>query len=123
VIVDLSNFLKEKTLYFTESSFLFKKYSVLSLIIACHLLVGYDFFFFILLLYHLLPIINTIILILNFSFLLNIFFIYISYVIPYLGSPSGNPLSHPPPPATMRVLPHPPNPSQLPTLAFPYTGK
>jgi hypothetical protein len=40
-------------------------------------------------------------------FLLVILFIYISNVFPLPGFSSANPLSHPPPPASMRVLPHP----------------
>jgi hypothetical protein len=46
--------------------------------------------------------------------LLDIFLIYISNVIPFPGLPSGNPLSHPSSPASMRVLPHPPTPTFLP---------
>jgi hypothetical protein len=49
-------------------------------------------------------------------FLLDIFFIYISNVIPFTGFPSKIPLSHPPPHA------HQPTPSCFPVLAFPYTG-
>jgi hypothetical protein len=54
-------------------------------------------------------------------FLLHIFFIYISNVIPFPGTPE---VTYPilPPPAFMRVFPHPPTHSHLPALAFPYTG-
>jgi len=55
-------------------------------------------------------------------FLLDIFFIYISNVIPFSGFPFANPYPIPSPPVSMRVLSHPPIPSRLPTLAFPYTG-
>jgi hypothetical protein len=41
-------------------------------------------------------------------FPLDILFIYISSVIPFPGFPSRNPLSHPPPSASLRVLPYPP---------------
>jgi hypothetical protein len=41
------------------------------------------------------------------KFLLDIFFIYISKVIPFPGFPSGNALFHPLPAASMRVLTHP----------------
>jgi hypothetical protein len=51
---------------------------------------------------------------------LNIFFIYISNVVPYPGLPSGNLLSHPPPTSSMRVLLHSPTHFCLPALAFPY---
>jgi hypothetical protein len=47
------------------------------------------------------------------NFLLDIFIIYISNVIPSPGFPSGNSLSHPPLPASMRVL------KILPTHSFP----
>jgi hypothetical protein len=40
-----------------------------------------------------------------FFLLFDIFFIYISKVIPLPGFPSRNPLSYPPPPASLRVLP------------------
>ena len=50
------------------------------------------------------------------KFLLDIFFIYISNVIPFAGFPSANSLSHPPPPA------HQPIHSCIPVLACPYTG-
>jgi hypothetical protein len=50
------------------------------------------------------------------SFLLDIFFIYISNVIPFLSFLSENPLSFLPPPA-----PQPIDSSFL-ALAFPYTG-
>jgi hypothetical protein len=45
----------------------------------------------------------------SFSFLLDIFFIYISNVIPFPGLPSENPLFSP-------------IHSHFPVLAFPYTG-
>jgi hypothetical protein len=51
-----------------------------------------------------------------------IFSIYISNVIHFPIPRSGNPLSNPPTPASIRVFPHPPTHSQLPALAFPYTG-
>jgi hypothetical protein len=61
--------------------------------------------------------------IITFLFLLDIFFIYISNVIPFPGFPSENPLSHLPPHiAFMRVLRHPPTHSHLTALKFPYTG-
>ena len=41
-------------------------------------------------------------------FLLDIFFIYVSNVIPFPGFTSRNSLSPPTPPASLRVLPHPP---------------
>jgi hypothetical protein len=50
------------------------------------------------------------------SFLLDIFFIYISNVIPFPGFPSKNPLSLPPPPA------HQPTHSCFLALEFPYMG-
>ena len=53
-------------------------------------------------------------------YVFGILFIYISNVIPFPGFPSGNLLYHPPPPASMRVLPDPPTHSNLTTLAFPY---
>jgi len=37
-------------------------------------------------------------------------------------SPTWDPYSITPPPASMRVLPHPPTYSHLPTLSIPYTG-
>jgi hypothetical protein len=49
--------------------------------------------------------------VLSFIYLFDILFIYISDVIPFLGFPSGNSLSHYPilsPPASMRVLTHRP---------------
>jgi hypothetical protein len=49
-------------------------------------------------------------------FLLDIFFIYISNVILFPGSPSENPLSHSPSPRSS-ILPLP-----FLVLAFPYTG-
>jgi hypothetical protein len=51
-----------------------------------------------------------------------IFFIYISNVFPFPGLPFRSPLSHSPPPASVRVFPHLPTNSQLPTLAFTYKG-
>jgi hypothetical protein len=42
------------------------------------------------------------------KFLLDIFFIYISNVIPFRGFPSEDPLSHPPP-----LLTNPPTPASL----------
>jgi hypothetical protein len=56
-----------------------------------------------------------------FLFLLDIFFIYISNLIPFPGFPSKIPLSHLPPSASMRVFP-PPTYSCLPVLAFSYIG-
>jgi hypothetical protein len=53
---------------------------------------------------------------------LDIFLICILNVIPFPGLPYGTPLSHLPSPSTKRVLPHPFTYSQIPTLAFPYTG-
>jgi hypothetical protein len=53
-------------------------------------------------------------------FLLGIFFIYISRVIPFPGIPSENPYSTLP--ASMRMFSHPPYHSHFPSLAFPYTG-
>ena len=47
-------------------------------------------------------------------FLLDIFFIYISNVIPFSSFPSENPLSPPPAPQ--------PTHSHFRALAFPYTG-
>jgi hypothetical protein len=54
-------------------------------------------------------------------FSLDILFIYISNFIPFPSFLSTNPLSHPPAPAYMRVLPHPTTHSHLNTLAFLYT--
>jgi hypothetical protein len=54
--------------------------------------------------------------------LLDISLIYISNVIPFQGLPSGNSLSDPPSPVSMRVLPYPLTHSCLPALSFPYTG-
>jgi hypothetical protein len=51
---------------------------------------------------------------------LDIFYIYISNVIPVPGFTSGTPLSNPPLPASMRILPLPPTPSLLTFLVFPY---
>jgi hypothetical protein len=53
--------------------------------------------------------------------LLDIFFIYISNVIPFPGFPSRNSLSPPLPSASVRVLLYLPTHSHLPALAFPYT--
>jgi hypothetical protein len=47
-------------------------------------------------------------------FLLDIFFIYVSNVIPFFGPPPENPYPFPSPPATMRVFPHPPILASLP---------
>jgi hypothetical protein len=55
-------------------------------------------------------------------FFIGFLFSHISNVILSPGLPSRNPLSHPPSPATMRVLPHPVTHSCLPALAFSYTG-
>jgi hypothetical protein len=49
-------------------------------------------------------------------FLFDIFFIYISNVIPFSGFPSKNPLFSPPSPCS------PTHPFPFPDLAFPYTG-
>ena len=57
-----------------------------------------------------------------FYFLLDIFFIYISNVIPFPGLPSENPFSPPPSPAYMRIPLCPPTHSCLPALAFPTLG-
>ena len=56
------------------------------------------------------------------NFLLDIFFIYISKVIPFPGFSSETPYPIPHTPASMTVLPHPPVHSCFPILAFPYTG-
>ena len=40
---------------------------------------------------------------------------------PFSGFVSGDPLSHPPLPASMRVFTHTSTQSRLPALAFPYT--
>jgi hypothetical protein len=59
------------------------------------------------------------------NFLLDTFFSYVLTVIPFLGLPSGQPLSsHPPSPLSpMRVLSHPPTPAfppwHSPTLGHP----
>jgi hypothetical protein len=53
-------------------------------------------------------------------FLLDIFFIYISNGIRFLGFPSENPLSHPP--ASVRVLLTPFTDSCFPIQVFPYWG-
>ena len=50
-----------------------------------------------------------------FIFLLDIFFIYISNVIPFPGFPSENPLFH------ASASAHQPTHSSFPVLAFPYT--
>ena len=52
----------------------------------------------------------------SFLLLLDIFFIYISNVIPFPSFPSENPLSSPSPPAPQ------PTYSYFLALAFPYTG-
>ena len=57
-----------------------------------------------------------------FLLLLDILFIYISNVTPFSSFPSRNPLTHPLPPAFMRVFAHPPTHSYLPALAFLYIG-
>jgi hypothetical protein len=56
-------------------------------------------------------------------FLLDVFFIYISKVNPFLAYPPPETL-YPIPsrPASMRVFPNPPTHSLLPTLEFPNTG-
>ena len=56
-----------------------------------------------------------------FKLLIDIFFIYISNIITFLGLPSENPLSHAPP-ASMMVFLHPSTHSYLHALSFPYTG-
>jgi hypothetical protein len=48
--------------------------------------------------------------------------IYISNVIPFPGFPSGTPLFHPLPSASMSMLPFPTTHSYLLTLTLPYTG-
>jgi hypothetical protein len=53
---------------------------------------------------------------LKLSFLLDIFFIYISNGIPFLNFPSENPLSPP------HLLAHQPTNFHFLALAFPYTG-
>jgi hypothetical protein len=53
---------------------------------------------------------------------LDILIFYISKVIPLPGFPSGNPISHTPSPAFMRVIPHPSTHTCLPALEFPYIG-
>jgi hypothetical protein len=55
------------------------------------------------------------------KFLSDIFFFYILSVIPFPGVPYGNPLSHPPPTASVRIVPHPPTHSHFSILTFPYT--
>jgi hypothetical protein len=55
-----------------------------------------------------------------FNFLLDIFFIYILNV--PIPSHPPKPLSHPPSPASMIVLPHPSTHSHLPALQLPNTG-
>jgi hypothetical protein len=55
-----------------------------------------------------------------FVFLLGYFiYLHLKYY-PFHDFPSGDPLSHTPPPASMRVFPHPHTSASLP-LAFPYT--
>ena len=56
------------------------------------------------------------------NFLLDILFIYISNVIPFLSFPSQNTLFQPSPPTSMRELPHPTTHSCPTSLAFPNTG-
>jgi hypothetical protein len=56
-----------------------------------------------------------------FSFLLDIFFVYISYVSPFPSFPQEIPYSIHPTTASMNVLPQQFNHSCLPALAFPYT--
>jgi hypothetical protein len=56
------------------------------------------------------------------TFLLDIFFIYISNVIPFPGSLPEASYPIPSPPASMKVSSHPPTHFCLPALAFPYTG-
>ena len=56
------------------------------------------------------------------SFLLDIFFIYISNIFPFLGLSFRNSLSHVPLPLWGCSPTHPPTHSLLPFLAFPYTG-
>jgi hypothetical protein len=58
----------------------------------------------------------------HFLLLLDIFFIYISNVIPFPGLSSKNPLSHPPSPCLYEGAPHLPTHSHLPALAVPYNG-
>jgi hypothetical protein len=60
----------------------------------------------------------------NHDLLILLFFIgYFIYLhIPFSGFCSANPLLHPPPPASLSVLPHPPTHSYFTALAFPYTG-
>jgi hypothetical protein len=53
---------------------------------------------------------------------LNIFYIYISDVIPFPGVRSGTAYPIPPPLASMWVLPHLPTYFCLPAMAIPYTG-
>jgi hypothetical protein len=49
------------------------------------------------------------------TFFIGYFIIYISNIIPLLGFPSTNPLSHPSPLASMKELTtHPPTPASLP---------
>ena len=55
-------------------------------------------------------------------FVLLILFIYISNASPLPSFSSANPLSYPPTPTSIRVLPHPQSQSCLTTLAFPYAG-
>ena len=53
---------------------------------------------------------------------MDILCIYISNISPFLSFPSRNFLSHPPFPASMRVLSHLPTHSCLPVFTFPYSG-
>jgi hypothetical protein len=58
-----------------------------------------------------------------FFFILDIFFISISKVIPFPFLPAQIPYPIPPPlPASMRVLPHLPTHCHLTAMAFAYTG-
>ena len=54
--------------------------------------------------------------------LFDMFFIYISNVIPFSGLPLETSYPIPCPPASMRLLSHPPTHYCLSALAFPYTG-
>ena len=57
------------------------------------------------------------------DFFFDIFFIYISNVIPFPGSPEvPYPIPLPPPPASMRVFPHLPIHSHLPPWHSPTLG-
>ena len=57
-----------------------------------------------------------------FFFLLDIFFIYISNIIPFPGFSFENHLSHPPSPCFYEGVSPLFHPLPLPSLAFPYTG-